>query len=74
MNLVRSIISVFLIALLGISIAGWIWAGGQPTPKMQGSRVVLAICGFASTGCLLLLWSAKPGRPSQQHPSPADGT
>jgi hypothetical protein len=59
MNLVRSVISIFLLVLLGLSIAGWIWAGGQPSPKMEGARVVLAICGVSAIGALGLLWSAK---------------
>lgn len=59
MNLIRSIISVFLMILLALSIAGWIWAGGQPSPKMEGARVALAICGLSSVGCLVLLWTAK---------------
>ena len=59
MNLVRSVISVFLLLLLGLSVAGWIWAGGQPSPKMEGARFVLTLCGLASIGCLGLLWSAK---------------
>ncbi len=61
MNLVRSLISLFLLALLAVSIAGWIWAGGQPSPKLEGARVVLALCGLSSVGCLWLLWSVKPG-------------
>lgn len=59
MNLVRTVISIFVIVLFLISIAGWVWAGGQPSPKMEGSRVVLAVCGLSSLGCLWLLWSAK---------------
>lgn len=61
MNIVRSLISVFLLALLASAIAGWIWAGGQPSPKMEGSRAVLAICGLSAVGCFLLIWRAKPG-------------
>jgi hypothetical protein len=59
MNLVRSIISVFLLALLVLSIAGWIWAGGQPSPKLEGARFVLAICGISSVGAVALLWNVK---------------
>ena len=62
MNLIRSIISVFLVALVGISIAGWIWAGGLPTEKMAGARAVLLIGGLASGGCLGLLWRTNPAR------------
>ena len=60
MNLIRSIISVFLLILLGLSIAGWIWAGGLPAAKMVGARLALALCGLASVGSLGLLWSARP--------------
>lgn len=60
MNLVRSIISVFVLALVAVSVAGWNWAGGQPSPRMEGARAVLALCGLSSVGCLLLLWRARP--------------
>lgn len=59
MNAVRSVISVFLLALIGVVIAGWIWAGGQPSPKLEGARFVLALCGLMSAGALVLLWRAK---------------
>jgi hypothetical protein len=59
MNLVRSVISVFLLILLAVSVAGWIWAGGQPSPKLEGARFVLALCGLASIGCLGLIWNAR---------------
>lgn len=59
MNLIRSIISVFLVILFVLSVAGWIWAGGQPSPKLEGARLVLALCGLSSIGGLALLWSAK---------------
>lgn len=60
MNIVRSIISVFVLALVALSIAGWIWAGGQPSPGQEGARVVLALCGLSSLGCLWLLWRERP--------------
>ncbi|MEO8164468.1 MAG: hypothetical protein ABI619_03640 [Betaproteobacteria bacterium] len=59
MNFVRSVISFFMLILLAVSVAGWIWAGGLPTPKMEGARVVLALCGLASLGAIGLLWNAK---------------
>jgi 4-amino-4-deoxy-L-arabinose transferase-like glycosyltransferase len=60
MNIVRSIISVFVIALAAVAIAGWLWAGGQPSPKMEGARVALGLCGLSSVVCLWLLWKEKP--------------
>ena len=59
MNTVRSVISVFLLILLALSVAGWIWAGGQPSPKLEGARVALGLCGLMSVGSLALIWSAK---------------
>ncbi|MCS7465430.1 hypothetical protein NZK35_01950 [Stieleria sp. ICT_E10.1] len=60
MNLVRAVISFFLVALFAVSIAGWFWAGGQPVAQAIGSRVVLVLCGLISLGCVVLLWSARP--------------
>ncbi|MGN6133454.1 MAG: hypothetical protein ACTHOU_03095 [Aureliella sp.] len=59
MNLVRSIFSFFLCAIVAVAIAGWIWAGSLPSPKLEASRTMLAICGVASLGCLGALWSAR---------------
>ncbi len=66
MNLIRSIISVFVAALVVLSVAGWIWAGGQPSPRMEGSRFVLALCGLSSIGGLWLLWKEKPAAANSQ--------
>lgn len=60
MNLVRSIISLFVVALVVVSVAGWIWAGDQPSPAMEGARFVLAACGVLSVGSLCILWKEKP--------------
>ena len=62
MNLIRSIMSVFLVILIGLAVAGWVWAGGQPSPKMEGARFVLALCGLAAMGAIALLWREKPER------------
>lgn len=63
MNLVRSVISLFLLILLGLCIAGWVWAGGQPSPKMEGARFVLALSGLGAVGCGVLLWSTRQPQP-----------
>jgi hypothetical protein len=65
MNAIRSIISVFLVALMAVSIAGWVWAGDQPTPTQVGARVVLAMCGLSSVGALALIWSVKRPAPAE---------
>ena len=67
MNAVRSVITLFLMILLAVSIAGWIWAGGQPPAKLIGARFVLAICGLSAVGSTFLLWRAK--HPSMSWPA-----
>lgn len=64
MNLVRSVISVFLVILLAVCTAGWIWAGNQPPEKLNisGARFVLALGALAGLGCLWLLWNVNPAR------------
>ena len=59
MNTVRSVMSVFLLVLLALSIAGWIWAGGQPSPKLEGARVALGLCGLMAVASMAVIWSAK---------------
>ena len=59
MNLVRSVISLFLFALLALSIAGWDWAASLPPAKLLGARVALGLCGLMAIGTLGLLWTAK---------------
>lgn len=57
MNLIRSIISVFLVTLIWLSIAGWNWAGDLPADRMGGARFALAVCGLVSVAALALIWS-----------------
>jgi len=58
MNLIRSILSVFLVALVAIAVSGWVWSGGHPSPHQDGARFVLTLAALSSIGCLWLLWSA----------------
>lgn len=60
MNLVRSVISIFVVTLVVLSVAGWMWAGGQPAEKMIGARVALTLCSLASLGSLWVMWREKP--------------
>lgn len=60
MNLIRWIISVFVGAIVVVTVAGWNWAGHQPSPRMEGARVALVLCGLLSVGALWVLWREKP--------------
>jgi len=66
MNLVRTVISVFLVALVAIAVAGWVWAGGHPIPHRDGGRFVLSLAALASLGCLWLLWTTQRTRTNAQ--------
>lgn len=59
MNLVRSVMSFFLLVLIFLAVAGFYWAGGLPAPKCSGARVALALCALMSSGSMFLLWKEK---------------
>lgn len=59
MNFIRSVISFFLLILLGLTIAGWIWAGGLPAPNATGARVALGLCSLMAVGTMVILWTTK---------------
>jgi hypothetical protein len=60
MNLIRSAMSVFLLVVLGLVIAGWVWAGKQPTTYVStGGRGAVFLCGLVAVGALGLIWSVK---------------
>lgn len=56
MNLIRTLMTIFLITVVGISIAGWIWAGDLPVAKLTGARVVLALCALMAAGAIAMIW------------------
>ncbi len=60
MNLIRSVMSLFLLVVLGLAVAGWIWAGKQPTTYVcTGGRIAVTLCGLVAVGALGLIWSVK---------------
>lgn len=68
MNIIRAVMSVFLLVLLGLSIAGWFWAGDQPTRYASvGARIAVVLCGLMAIGGMALIWSIK--RPASNGPS-----
>lgn len=60
MNAIRTVMSLFLVWVLALSVAGWVWAGGQPSPKLEGARAVLALCILIAAGGMVLIWRVKP--------------
>ena len=57
MNIIRIAISLFVVLLIGVSVAGWIWAGShQPFSQAVASRVVLSLGIVAGLIGLRALW------------------
>lgn len=62
MTVVRLAISVFIVLLIAVSVAGWVWTGGnQPPDQWVASRVVLALSALAGALGLVAIW--RPERP-----------
>lgn len=59
MNFIRSLMSVFLLVLFCIAIAGCIYVGRFDPSKMLGARLVLGACMVAAVGSMVLLWTYK---------------
>jgi hypothetical protein len=58
-NLIRSLMSVFLLSVIAVSIAGWFWTSSLPESSMVGARVVLVLSAVMAAGCLIVLWREK---------------
>jgi hypothetical protein len=63
MNVIRAVISVFLLVLIVIASAGMKWAGSHlPAAQAVASRVVLTLCILAGVVGLVALWRPRPTR------------
>ena len=63
MNVVRIIISLFILVLISVASTGWIWTGShQPAAQATASRVVLSLCILAGVVGLTALWRTKAPR------------
>jgi hypothetical protein len=61
MNIIRIAISLFIVVLLVISAAGWIWTGrNQPRPQSDASHIVLTLGALAGVAGLVALWRPRP--------------
>jgi hypothetical protein len=62
-NVVRIVISVFLVVLIGVAVSGWVWTGGhQPPAQSAASRIVLTVCIVAGVVGLTVIWRVRPTR------------
>ena len=57
MTVVRVLISLFVLLLIVVSAAGWIWAAGhQPPGQAAASHFVLGLGMLAGVVCLVTVW------------------
>ena len=57
MNIVRLVISLFILVLIGVSVVGWVWTGAhQSASQSAASRVVLTLGVLAGVIGLVALW------------------
>lgn len=67
MNLVRTLLSVFLMMVLVVSILGWRWTTGDNLPpdfQIWGARLVLVISAVAALSGIGVLWAVKARKPN----------
>lgn len=58
--------TVFLLCVVALCVAGWAWAGRQPPSTLIGARVAIGLSGLMTAGCIVLLWKEKqPPRGSE---------
>lgn len=60
MNLVRSLMTLLLLGVIALCIAGWVWAGGQPSPKLEGARIAIGLSALMAAVAITLLWRERP--------------
>jgi hypothetical protein len=57
MNTIRIAITIFILVLVVLSVAGWVWTGShQPAAQSLASRVVLSIGALAGIVGLVKIW------------------
>ena len=63
MTVVRVLISSFVLILIVVSVAGWLWTSGhQPPSQAAASHIVLALGILAGILGLLTIWRARPAK------------
>jgi hypothetical protein len=61
-TVIRAAISLFIVVLIAIAGAGWVWTGANQAPgQALGSRVVLALAVLAGLVGLRALWRRAEG-------------
>jgi len=62
MNIIRIAMSLFVVVLIAVSVAGWIWTGAnQPPSQSVAARTVLGVGIVAGIAGLAALWRPRAG-------------
>jgi hypothetical protein len=62
MKVVRAAISLFILVVIGLAVAGWIWTGGhQAASAAAASRIVLSVAIITGLVGLRSLWRHPEG-------------
>jgi hypothetical protein len=60
MNVVRLAISIFILIVICLAVAGWFWTGSHQTAAQSaGSRTVLGLSVLAGIAGLAALWRTR---------------
>lgn len=65
MTAIRTAVSLFIVLLIVVATAGWMWTSEhQPPEQALASRFVLGASALAGIGGLVAIWRAErqPGR------------
>jgi hypothetical protein len=62
-NAIRVTATIFILALIGLSAMGWVWAGAhQPPAQAIAGRAVLVLGALTGVAGLAALWRWPPHR------------
>jgi len=60
-NVIRSLMSLLIVAVMSLAVAGWRWtAAHQPPAQAQAAHVVLSLSLAAGLLGLVALWRLRP--------------
>lgn len=63
MNIVRILITMFILLLLTVVALGWMWTTThQPPGQSSASHIVLSVAALAGVFAITRIWRADPAR------------
>ncbi len=59
MNAIRTVMTIFLAAVLTAAVLGWRWVAVLPPAKLEAARIVLTVAAIGCLAAIMLLWKDK---------------